>query len=85
MEGACEHVKNANDSVKARSEGCEECIREGTHWVALRRCLACGHIGCCDSSAGRHATNHFRKTNHPVMAEFPDCGWKWCYLDKAYG
>ena len=30
---------------------CERCIEDGTHWVALRQCLECGIVGCCDSSA----------------------------------
>ncbi|MFE2628221.1 UBP-type zinc finger domain-containing protein, partial [Streptomyces sp. NPDC059374] len=24
--------------------------------MQLRICLTCGHVGCCDSSPGRHAT-----------------------------
>ena len=27
--------------------------------VHLRMCMACGHIGCCDSSPHRHATGHW--------------------------
>ncbi|MDQ4066765.1 MAG: UBP-type zinc finger domain-containing protein, partial [Thermoproteota archaeon] len=49
------------------SKECEECKKEGTNWVALRQCLSCGHVGCCDSSPGRHATRHFIDTYHPVM------------------
>ena len=33
-------------------------------WVHLRRCAQCGHIGCCDSSPGQHATHHFEQTGH---------------------
>jgi CPA1 family monovalent cation:H+ antiporter len=60
---------------------CGDCLREGTTWVALRQCLGCGNIGCCDSSPSRHATRHFRQTQHPVMetAE-PGEDWRWCYL-----
>ncbi len=60
---------------------CAECIAEGLSWVALRRCLDCGNIGCCDSSPGRHATAHFHATQHPVMQSAqPDEVWRWCYV-----
>ncbi|MDQ3947614.1 MAG: UBP-type zinc finger domain-containing protein [Thermoproteota archaeon] len=67
------------------SKECEECKKEGTNWVALRQCLSCGHVGCCDSSPGRHATRHFIDTYHPVMVELPNKAWRWCYIHKAYG
>jgi uncharacterized UBP type Zn finger protein len=52
-------------------------------WVHLRLCLSCGHVGCCDSSPGRHATAHARDTKHPVMASFqPGERWAWCYVDE---
>ncbi len=34
---------------------------------SLRKCLVCGHVGCCDSSPGQHANQHFKETGHPVM------------------
>ena len=40
---------------------------EGQRWVALRECMTCGHVGCCDSSPGQHANKHFKETGHPVM------------------
>ncbi|HET7432728.1 MAG TPA: Na+/H+ antiporter [Nocardioides sp.] len=60
---------------------CQTCLEEGLRWVALRQCLECGRIGCCDSSPGRHATAHFHQTRHPVMetAE-PGEDWRWCYV-----
>ncbi len=84
-EELCEHLKNSDASIKENSQGCEECLKEGTHWVQLRLCLTCGHVGCCDSSIGRHATKHFESTMHPVMVEFPGRSWKWCYVHKQYG
>ena len=46
----------ARSSIRPNTpEGCEECLRDGTHWVHLRLCLTCGHVGCCDSSPERHA------------------------------
>jgi len=67
-------------------DGCEECLRDGTAWVHLRLCLACGHVGCCSSSVGDHATHHFTDTGHPVMRSF-ELGeaWRWCYLDDLLG
>ena len=80
----CEHLKNAKDDVTPRTpEGCEECLKTGDHWVHLRLCLTCGHVGCCDSSVNKHATKHFQETKHPVMKSFQKGeNWKWCYIDE---
>jgi len=60
---------------------CSDCIEEGTRWVALRRCLDCGHIACCDSSPRQHATRHFHETSHPVIqSSEPGEDWRWCYV-----
>jgi CPA1 family monovalent cation:H+ antiporter len=60
---------------------CRECIRDGTEWVALRQCLGCGHVGCCDSSPRQHATTHFHDTAHPVIQSAePGESWRWCYI-----
>ncbi len=67
-------------------DGCEECLRDGTRWVHLRMCLSCGHVGCCDSSIGRHADGHFHETGHPVMRSFePAELWRWCYVHNQVG
>ena len=51
--------------------------------MQLRMCLKCGHVGCCDSSKGRHATAHFQATGHPIMRTIqPGESWKWCYVDR---
>ena len=47
-------------------------------------CLTCGHVGCCDSSIGKHATKHFEETGHPIMKSTPDNIWKWCYIHEEY-
>ena len=61
----CEHFAGVDENnITPKTSGCEECEKEGTDWVALRMCLICGHVGCCDSSIGVHATNHFHKTGH---------------------
>ena len=59
---------------------CATCLAEGTRWVALRQCLECGTIGCCDSSPGQHATRHFHESQHPVVQSAePREDWRWCY------
>ena len=84
MSMQCTHLDQIR-TVNPNSNGCEECLRLGWSWVQLRMCLVCGHVGCCDSSRGRHATEHFRKTNHPVMKSHePGQSWRWCYIDSAY-
>jgi uncharacterized UBP type Zn finger protein len=66
------------------AEGCEDCLAIGERdWVHLRLCLDCGHVGCCDSSAHRHATRHYKVVGHPVMRSFePGENWRWCYVDE---
>ena len=65
---------------------CATCIADGTRWVSLRQCLECGHVGCCDSSVGKHATKHFHDTLHPVMQSAePDESWRWCYVHNLTG
>jgi len=71
--------------VEPKTDGCEACLEEGTEWVHLRICLSCGHVGCCDSSPGRHATKHFHATQHPIIESFePDEDWGWCYVHEAF-
>ena len=61
---------------------CEDCVREGTEWVHLRQCLACGHVGCCDSSPKRHARAHARADDHPIVASAePGERWRYCFAD----
>ena len=79
----CPHVAEARD-VSPHTDGCEECLRLGWRWVHLRMCRICGHVGCCDSSRGKHATGHFHDTGHPVMQSV-EAGesWGWCYVDEV--
>jgi monovalent cation/hydrogen antiporter len=78
---SCEHL-DANPPIETVAEPeCGDCLREGTAWVALRQCLECGNVGCCDSSPRRHATRHFHATQHPVMQSAePGEDWRWCYV-----
>jgi hypothetical protein len=46
--------------------------------------MTCGHVGCCDSSKGKHATAHARATDHPIVESFePGEDWFWCYVDEV--
>jgi uncharacterized UBP type Zn finger protein len=81
MADICTHLDTIAD-VTPSAAGCEDCLRTGGHWVHLRMCLACGHVGCCDQSPGRHATAHFQASDHPIVRSFePDEDWAWCYVD----
>ena len=81
----CTHLDQIHDVTAKTPKGCEECLAAGTPWVHLRMCRTCGHVGCCDSSAGLHATRHFEQTGHAVMQSFqPGEDWLWCYVDKGY-
>jgi uncharacterized UBP type Zn finger protein len=83
MPEICEHLGRADDAPP-HTKGCEECLKMGDEWVHLRRCLHCGHVGCCDSSKNKHATKHFKKSGHPVVQSFePGETWKWCYADEV--
>ena len=64
-------------------EGCEDCLRTGDPWCHLRICLACGYVGCCDSSPGRHATAHGLSSGHPIIRSIqPGENWSWCFVDE---
>ena len=83
MADECEHVSDIR-AVTPSARGCEECLKDGSPWVHLRLCRACGHVGCCDSSPNRHATKHFRKTGHPIIEGYdPPEGWGWCFVDEV--
>lgn len=84
---ACEHLAAACHVPQPKTpNGCEECLAEGIDWVHLRLCMECGHVGCCDSSPGRHGTKHYEQTDHPVMRSFePGEAWRWCFIHRANG
>ena len=82
MDQICTHVNQVRE-VEPKTSGCEECLPSGDAWVELRVCMTCGHIGCCDSSKGKHATQHFQDTGHPIMRSIdPGPSWAWCYVDQ---
>ena len=82
--GDCADLQEFGPIQTAADPVCQDCIREGTHPVALRQCLICGNVGCCDSSVGHHATAHFHATGHPVMESAePGENWRWCYVHST--
>jgi uncharacterized UBP type Zn finger protein len=83
----CPHVTGElrKKHVRRPTGGCKECLVMGSSWVHLRVCLACGHVGCCDSSPNRHATAHYHATKHPVITSGePGETWAYCYPDEAF-
>ncbi len=82
MADICTH-QDAIRTKEASGDGCVECLAAGGRWVHLRRCTTCGHVGCCDSSPGRHATAHHHDADHVIIQSFePGEDWYWCYLDE---
>jgi Na+/H+ antiporter len=86
---SCDHLDTAGPAVVSSVEDglvCQQCAQLGSHWVSLRRCLACGNIACCDSSPHKHATEHFHDTAHPVMQSAqPGEDWRWCFVHHLTG
>ena len=71
-----------NPDSTPSGEGCAECLASGGWWFHLRRCAQCGHIGCCDSSPGQHASRHAQETGHPIIASF-EPGEDWFFDYRA--
>lgn len=79
----CTHTDQIQN-VQPHTHGCEECLETGDTLLHLRMCLHCGHVGCCDSSKNKHATMHFKATEHAVMqSQEPGETWGWCYIDEV--
>jgi hypothetical protein len=64
--------------VKPSGTGCVECLATDGWWLHLRRCAACGHIGCCDNSPSQHSRKHAHGDGHPIIASF-EPGEDWFY------
>jgi hypothetical protein len=84
MNANCTHLETITTSPPDNT-GCGDCLAIGSTWVHLRRCTYCGHVGCCDNSPNRHATAHFRSTDHPIVQSYePGEDWYWCYADDLF-
>jgi uncharacterized UBP type Zn finger protein len=85
----CTHTNQIRRDAEAeqwmhKPRVCEECAKTGDRWVHLRICKICGHVGCCDSSKNKHATQHFHATGHPIIQSFERGeDWLWCYVDET--
>ncbi|WP_151525649.1 UBP-type zinc finger domain-containing protein [Serinicoccus kebangsaanensis] len=76
-------IEGIRAEVPPSGTGCAECTEAQGWWVHLRRCAECGHVGCCDSSPGQHASAHFRDSGHPVVQSFePGEDWFWSYAKE---
>jgi len=82
-EPECTHL----DQIKVTepsTDVCEQCVASGDDWPAVRMCLTCGFVGCCDTSVNRHMKKHFEETGHPVFRSIqPNESWVWCYVDNV--
>ena len=71
--------RGINFASKPSGDGCVECLASPRGWwFHLRRCAECGHIGCCDSSPGQHASKHAAATGHQIISSF-EPGEDWFY------
>lgn len=80
---ACSHL----GEIRASASDLARCSRCGPDdiWPALRLCLICGNVGCCDTSMGKHARSHFEETGHALMRSLrPGETWGWCYADGVF-
>jgi uncharacterized UBP type Zn finger protein len=80
----CTHLDTITiTELPPETAGCEDCLAVGSPWCHLRLCLACGHVGCCDSSPNRHASAHAHDSGHPLIRSIqPGEDWSWCYVDE---
>ncbi len=80
----CRHLEDIQ-VVEPAVEVCQECVAQGDVWPALRMCLICGYVGCCDTSKNKHMKQHYERTGHPIFRSVRmDEGWIWCYADNAF-
>jgi hypothetical protein len=81
----CPHADLPTPAIVPRSDLCLDCVARRQGWVALRLCLTCGHVGCCDSSPAAHANAHHENSGHPLMrSQEPGEDWGWCYVDEVF-
>jgi predicted ester cyclase len=83
LEKACSH----RDLIRVHEPSarvCGQCVALGAAWPALRMCLTCGHVGCCDRATHKHALRHSEETGHPLIRSI-HLGeeWMWCYADQT--
>jgi hypothetical protein len=80
----CSHV-DLVQVTEPTTDVCEQCVASGDVWPALRMCLICGFVGCCDTSKHRHMAKHYEETGHPIFRSIRnEERWVWCYADDAF-
>jgi uncharacterized UBP type Zn finger protein len=81
----CTHLDTITvTELPESTEGCEECLKTGGKWLHLRICLECGKVGCCDDSPNKHASQHAREDDHPLIRSLePEEDWSWCFIDEV--
>jgi len=80
----CSHLADIKVTEPA-VDVCEDCVALGDIWPALRMCLMCGYVGCCDTAKHKHMKRHYEQTGHPIFRSIRmDEGWIWCYEDNAF-
>jgi hypothetical protein len=78
-------MTSIDPTVPPTGTGCVECLAARGWWLHLRRCAACGHVGCCDSSPSQHASHHAAASHHAVAQSFePGEDWFWDYELNDY-
>ena len=80
-------TRQIDPEVKPSGTGCAECLsaEPAGWWFHLRRCAACGHVGCCDSSPSQHARAHWKDSGHRYMQSFePGEDWFWDFETDEY-
>lgn len=79
-------LPDIDPSLPPSGPGCVACLATPDGWwFHLRRCAACGHVGCCDSSPSQHASHHAAETGHPIVRSYePDEDWFWDYVAERY-
>ena len=80
----CDHLGLAQ-ATGSTIDVCQACVAMGETWPALRMCLVCGFVGCCDTSRQKHMKQHYQETGHPLFRSLRlQEGWVWCYADNAF-
>jgi predicted ester cyclase len=80
----CGHLADARVFEPA-TDACAQCVAAGGFWPALRMCLVCGFVGCCDTSVSKHMRQHYESTGHAIFRSIRMReGWIWCFEDAAF-
>lgn len=80
----CLHLANAR-VFEPTADACAQCVAVDGFWPALRMCLVCGFVGCCDTSVSKHMRAHHEATGHSIFRSIRlREGWGWCYDDAAF-